>query len=66
MERNMKKNNAIEAMLQRYDPKNHQERENTTKSDVSNLIFDKAGLNLWKKELFLATLDELKSEGRFG
>lgn len=33
----------------------------SAKKDVSNFIDDKAGLALWKKELFLSTLDELKS-----
>ena len=32
----------------------------SAKDDVSNFIKDKESLNLWKKELFLSTLDELK------
>lgn len=34
----------------------------SAKEDVSNFIDDKRGLNLWKKELFLATLDDLKAD----
>lgn len=33
----------------------------SAKEDVSNFIHDKSGLSLWKKELFLATLNELKA-----
>ena len=33
----------------------------SAKEDVSNFINDKSGLSLWKKELFLATLNELKA-----
>lgn len=33
----------------------------SAKEDVSNFISDKESLNLWKKELFLSTLDELKT-----
>ena len=33
----------------------------SAKDDVSNFIQDKESLNLWKKELFLSTLDELKA-----
>ena len=33
----------------------------SAKEDVSNFIHDKSGLSLWKKELFLVTLDELKA-----
>ena len=32
------------------------------KEDVSNFIFDKAELNLWQKELFLATLNDLRAD----
>ena len=32
------------------------------KEDVSNFINDKSGVSLWKKELFLATLNELKAD----
>lgn len=34
----------------------------SAKEDVSNFINDKSGVNLWKKELFLATLNELKAD----
>lgn len=34
----------------------------SAKEDVANFISDKEGLNLWKKELFLSTLDELKTD----
>ena len=33
----------------------------SAKEDVSNFIHDKSGLSLWKKDLFLATLNELKA-----
>lgn len=33
----------------------------SAKEDVSSFISDKEQLNLWKKELFLSTLDELKA-----
>ncbi len=33
----------------------------SAKEDVSNFILDKSGLSLWKKELFLATLEDLKA-----
>lgn len=33
----------------------------SAKKDVSNFINDKSGLSLWKKELFLVTLNELKA-----
>ena len=33
----------------------------SAKEDVSNFIHDKSGLSLWKKELFLVTLNELKA-----
>ncbi len=33
----------------------------SAKEDVSNFINDKSGLSLWKKELFLVTLNELKA-----
>ena len=33
----------------------------SAKEDVSNFINDKSGLSLWKKELFLATLNELEA-----
>ena len=33
----------------------------SAKEDVSNFIHDKSGLSLWKKELFLETLNELKA-----
>ena len=33
----------------------------SAKEDVSNFISDKDSLNLWKKELFLSTLDRLKA-----
>ena len=33
----------------------------SAKADVSNFINDKESLALWKKELFLSTIDELKS-----
>lgn len=33
----------------------------SAEEDVSNFISDKESLNLWKKELFLSTLDELKA-----
>ena len=33
----------------------------SAKEDASNFIHDKSGLSLWKKELFLVTLDELKA-----
>lgn len=33
----------------------------SAKEDVSNFINDKSGLSLWKKELFLITLNELKA-----
>ncbi len=32
----------------------------SAKKDVSNFISDKESLNLWKKDLFLSTLDDLK------
>lgn len=32
----------------------------SAKKDVSNFISDKESLNLWKKELFLSTLDDMK------
>lgn len=31
----------------------------SVKEDVSNFIIDKAGLDIWKKELFISTLDNL-------
>lgn len=31
----------------------------SAKRDVSNLVSDKVGLDLWKKELFISTLDDL-------
>ncbi len=34
----------------------------SVKEDVSNFITDKASLSLWKKDLFLATLDDLKAD----
>lgn len=34
----------------------------SAKEDVSNFVSDKSGLNLWKKELFLATLDNLMAD----
>lgn len=34
----------------------------SAKADVSNFIRDSSSLSLWKKELFLSTLDELKME----
>lgn len=34
----------------------------SAKKDVSNFISDVDSLNIWKKELFLATLDELKDK----
>ena len=34
----------------------------SAKEDVSNFIADKGGLNLWTKELLLATLDELSAD----
>ena len=33
----------------------------SAKKDVSNFINDKSGLSLWKKDLFLVTLNELKA-----
>lgn len=34
----------------------------SAKEDVKNFIVDKDSLNLWKKELFISTLDDLKCE----
>ena len=34
----------------------------TAKEDVSNFIMDKENVSIWKKELFLATLDELNCQ----
>ena len=34
----------------------------SAKEDVSNFISDKEAVSLWKKELFLSTLDELQIE----
>ena len=34
----------------------------SAKEDVSNFIVDKEALKIWKKELFLATLEELKAK----
>ncbi len=34
----------------------------SAKEDVSNFINDKFGLSLWKKELFISTLDELSAD----
>lgn len=34
----------------------------SAKKDVSNFISNKSSLNLWKKELFIATLDDLKAK----
>lgn len=33
----------------------------SAKNDVTNFIVDKESLNLWKKELFISTLDELRA-----
>lgn len=52
-------NNAIEAMLrERFLSVDYA----SAKADVSNFIRDNSSLSLWKKELFLSTLDELKME----
>lgn len=46
-----------ELLKERFLTVNYESAE----EDVSNFISDKESLNLWKKELFLSTLDELKA-----
>lgn len=49
---------AKEMLKERFETVDYE----SAKEDVSNFIDDKRGLNLWKKELFLATLDNLKAD----
>lgn len=49
---------AKEMLKERFETVDYE----SAKEDVSNFIDDKRGLNLWKKELFLATLDDLKAD----
>ena len=45
-----------ELLLAKFESTNYE----SAKEDVSNFVMDKDSLKLWKKELFISTLDNLK------
>ncbi len=46
-----------ELLKEKFETTNYE----SAKEDVTNFVNDKDGLKLWKKELFISTIDSLKS-----